>query len=119
MEDFVYSALLLDFYGGFLTKKQRDIFQKRFCYNFTLENIGHGYTMSRQAVWQSLARSHEKLEAMEADLKMIAHHKTAREYVDKLKAALEKGDIDESKEILTALDKLIMENGKWKPQGSK
>ncbi|MCL2620455.1 MAG: hypothetical protein FWD97_05955 [Defluviitaleaceae bacterium] len=109
MDDFAHNVLLLDFYSALLTDKQRNMYHKRYCEDMTLAEIGHELKISRQAVRETVLITQRKLEELEADLQLIALHKTSRVYLDELKLALENGDISEGKRILTALDQLIME----------
>ncbi|MCL2854729.1 MAG: hypothetical protein FWE21_03825 [Defluviitaleaceae bacterium] len=107
MENLLNNALLLDFYGGLLTQRQRDIYHLHFCEDMSFSEIGDRFGITRQAVNFSLKQTQKNLEAFEEALGMIAHHKSAKTIIAQLKSALEAGDIAESNHILSKLDSLI------------
>ena len=61
-------ALLLDYYGGMLTDKQRDCFDMRYNQDLSLGEIGEMLGVSRQAVNDNLTRTEALLRRMEENI---------------------------------------------------
>ena len=61
-------TLLLDYYGGMLTEKQRDCFDMRYNQDLSLGEIGELLGVSRQAVCDNLARTEALLRRMEENI---------------------------------------------------
>ena len=61
-------ALLLDYYGGMLTDKQRECFDMRYNQDLSLGEIGELQGVSRQAVCDNLARTEALLRRMEENI---------------------------------------------------
>jgi predicted DNA-binding protein YlxM (UPF0122 family) len=68
MEHFVRIYQLYDFYGDFLTAKQRQAVEWYFGHDLSLAEIADEMDISRQAVHDLLRRSEQVLEAYEAKL---------------------------------------------------
>ena len=63
--DALEMTLLLDYYGGMLTDKQRDCFDMRYNQDLSLGEIGEALGVSRQAVCDNLTRTEALLRRME------------------------------------------------------
>ena len=63
--DALEMALLLDYYGGMLTDKQRDCFDMRYNQDLSLGEIARELSISRQAVYDNLSRTEALLKNME------------------------------------------------------
>ena len=61
-------VLLLDYYGGMLTDKQRECFDMRYNQDLSLGEIGELQGVSRQAVCDNLARTEALLRRMEENI---------------------------------------------------
>ena len=61
-------ALLLDYYGGLLTDKQRDCFDMRYNQDLSLGEIAQALGVSRQAVNDNLSRTEATLRRMEENI---------------------------------------------------
>ena len=61
-------VLLLDYYGGMLTQKQRECFDMRYNQDLSLGEIGELQGVSRQAVCDNLARTEALLRRMEENI---------------------------------------------------
>ena len=61
-------TLLLDYYGGMLTEKQRECFDMRYNQDLSLGEIGELQGVSRQAVCDNLARTEALLRRMEENI---------------------------------------------------
>ena len=66
--DALEMALLLDYYGGMLTDKQRDCFDMRYNQDLSLGEIGEMLGVSRQAVNDNLTRTEALLRRMEENI---------------------------------------------------
>ena len=61
-------TLLLDYYGGMLTDKQRDCFDMRHNQDLSLGEIAEATGVSRQAVNDNLSRTEAALRRMEENI---------------------------------------------------
>ena len=61
-------VMLLDYYGGMLTEKQRECFDMRYNQDLSLGEIGELQGVSRQAVCDNLARTEALLRRMEENI---------------------------------------------------
>ena len=61
-------TMLLDYYGGMLTEKQRECFDMRYNQDLSLGEIGELLGVSRQAVCDNLARTEALLRRMEENI---------------------------------------------------
>ena len=79
-------ALLLDYYGGMLTDKQKECFDMRYNQDLSLAEIGQELGVSRQAVNDNLTRTEALLRRMEENIgcvkRDIAIRETAREILE-------------------------------------
>ena len=84
--DALEMALLLDYYGGMLTEKQRDCFDMRYNQDLSLGEIADTLGVSRQAVCDNLTRTEATLRRMEENIgcvkRDIAVRKAAREILE-------------------------------------
>lgn len=70
-KDIVRRALLLDYYGALLTEKQRQIYDLYFQEDLSLGEISDLQKVSRNAVYDLILRTDEKLERYEEALGLI------------------------------------------------
>ena len=84
--DALEMALLLDYYGGMLTDKQRDCFDMRYNQDLSLGEIGEMLGVSRQAVNDNLTRTEALLRRMEENIGCVKrdmrNRRAAREILD-------------------------------------
>ena len=80
-------ALLLDYYGGMLTDKQRDCFDMRYNQDLSLGEIGEVLGVSRQAVNDNLSRTEALLRRMEENIGCVKRYKLAREALSEIRKA--------------------------------
>ena len=66
--DALEMVLLLDYYGGMLTDKQRECFDMRYNQDMSLGEIGDMLGVSRQAVNDNLTRTEALLRRMEENI---------------------------------------------------
>lgn len=71
MEKILYLTMLYDFYGGLLTKKQKNIFELYHLNDLSLYEISGILTISRQAVLDSVKRTENLLMQYEKELLLV------------------------------------------------
>ena len=79
-----------EIYKDLLTKKQREIFSSYYLYDLSLSEIAEPDGKSRQSVYDSVKKVKIKLDGYESSLGV----KKTRDGIDRLAAAVEKGDAD-------------------------
>jgi len=77
--DALEMALLLDYYGGLLTEKQRTCFDLRYNQDLSLGEIGEVLGISRQAVCDNLARTESALRKLEQTLGCMSRDRQLRQ----------------------------------------
>ncbi len=76
--DALEMALLLDYYGGMLTDKQRECFDMRYNQDLSLGEIGEMLGVSRQAVNDNLSRTEALLRRMEENIGCVKRDRKMR-----------------------------------------
>ena len=71
-------ALLLDYYGGMLTDKQKECFDMRYNQDLSLAEIGQELGVSRQAVCDNLTRTEALLRRMEENIGCVKRDRLVR-----------------------------------------
>jgi len=104
MDELLHNTLLFDFYGELLTERQREMHQAYFCNDMSLSEVGDKFGVTRQAVNIALKETRKKLDAFEDALGLVKRHEEAKCVLDR---ALEAKSIDEVREVLLELEKLI------------
>ena len=87
--DALEMTLLLDYYGGMLTDKQRDCFDMRYNQDLSLGEIGEALGVSRQAVCDNLTRTEALLRRMEENIGCVRRSLPTREAVQEILEAAE------------------------------
>ena len=87
--DALEMTLLLDYYGGMLTDKQRDCFDMRYNQDLSLGESGEARGVSRQAVCDNLTRTEALLRRMEENIGCVRRSLTTREAVQEILEAAE------------------------------
>ncbi len=82
--DALEMALLLDYYGGMLTEKQRDCFDMRYNQDLSLGEIGELLGVSRQAVNDNLTRTEALLRRMEENIGCVKRDKLIRQALQEI-----------------------------------
>ena len=85
--DALEMVLLLDYYGGMLTDKQRDCFDMRYNQDLSLGEIAEAMGVSRQAVNDNLTRTEATLRRMEENIGCVKRDKLARRAVAEIRDA--------------------------------
>ena len=97
MESNFYLIDLYDIYGELFTKKQQQYFEDYYFDNLSLQEISENYNVSRNAIYNSLKETKEKLELYESKLNIYKKNKKLKEIVTEIK----------DKRIKEKLEKLI------------
>ena len=107
--DALEMALLLDYYGGMLTDKQRDCFDMRYNQDLSLGEIAEAMGVSRQAVNDNLNRTEALLRRMEEnigcvkrDMQIRSTARTILEAAAVLDASSDPAVSEQAKRIMTA-----------------
>ena len=79
--DALEMALLLDYYGGMLTDKQRECFDMRYNQDLSLGEIAEMLGVSRQAVNDNLTRTEALLRRMEENIGCVKRDRKIRRAV--------------------------------------
>ncbi|MDO5546393.1 MAG: sigma factor-like helix-turn-helix DNA-binding protein [Eubacteriales bacterium] len=87
--DALEMTLLLDYYGGMLTDKQRDCFDMRYNQDLSLGEIGEALGVSRQAVCDNLTRTEALLRRMEENIGCVRRDQITRKAVREILDAAE------------------------------
>ena len=72
-------TLLLDYYGGMLTDKQREYLDLRYNQDLSLGEIGEIMAVSRQAVFDNLSRTEALLRRMEENIGCVTRDRLVRQ----------------------------------------
>ena len=87
--DALEMTLLLDYYGGMLTDKQRDCFDMRYNQDLSLGEIGEALGVSRQAVCDNLTRTETLLRRMEEKIGCVGRDRLVRKAAQEILEAAE------------------------------
>lgn len=74
--------LLYDFYGDFLTKKQKEIFELHFLNDLSLGEIAENYGVTRQGIHDILKRAQDVLTGYEKKLGMVQRYANLEKKVE-------------------------------------
>jgi predicted DNA-binding protein YlxM (UPF0122 family) len=111
--DALEMALLLDYYGGMLTDKQRDCFDMRYNQDLSLAEIGEMLGVSRQAVCDNLSRTEALLRRMEENIGCVKRDMLLRKAMEEildcatvLDASSDPAAASQAKRIIAAVQSL-------------
>ncbi|MBF7095833.1 sigma factor-like helix-turn-helix DNA-binding protein [Alkalibacter mobilis] len=118
MEEFFEISILYDFYGEFLTEKQKKAVEYYYSFNYSLAEIGEKMGITRQAVRDLLIRSKEILHDFDIKLNLVQRYKkrqtTVLECMDILNEIDQNGSDQEIKGMVDSvkakLGELLEEN---------
>ncbi|MBQ3504734.1 MAG: DNA-binding protein [Oscillospiraceae bacterium] len=99
-------ALLLDYYGGMLTDKQRDCFDMRYNQDLSLGEIGEMLGVSRQAVNDNLTRTEALLRRMEENIGCVKRDKLVRRAVQEILDAASVLDTSSDPAVLVSAQRI-------------
>jgi len=104
--DALEMALLLDFYGGMLTPKQRECFDMRYSQDLSLAEIGETLGVSRQAVCDNLSRTEALLRRMEENIGCVKRDKLVRRAVQEILDAASVLDTSSDPAVLVSAQRI-------------
>ncbi len=109
--DALEMALLLDYYGGMLTDKQRDCFDMRYNQDLSLGEIAETMGVSRQAVNDNLTRTEAALRRMEENIGCVKRDRLVREAVREILDAASVLDTSSDPAIRNAFRRIVAAAG--------
>ena len=99
-------VLLLDYYGGMLTDKQRECFDMRYNQDLSLGEIAETLGVSRQAVNDNLTRTEALLRRMEENIGSVKRDMQMRRAVQEILTAATVLDASSDPSVLTASQRI-------------
>ena len=105
--DALEMALLLDYYGGMLTDKQRDCFDMRYNQDLSLGEIAEELGVSRQAVNDNLTRTEALLRRMEENIGSVKRDMLIRKAVQELLDAAAVLDASSDPAVKTLAERIL------------
>ena len=90
MEKFVEQALLYDFYGEVLTKRQQQVYEAVVLDDCSLSEVAEELDISRQGVYDMIRRCNKSLEEYENKLHLVEKFVHIREKVHQIHCLTEK-----------------------------
>lgn len=118
MEDLTKLNILYDYYGDFLTEKQKEFFELYYFNDFSLGEIAENYDITRQGVYDNIRRAQSLLYSYEGKLGIAKKFFTLEkriqqilEYISEIKATMPnsyKGKLDK---IYNNVESLLKESG--------
>lgn len=112
-QDKLELSLLLDYYGSFLTEKQRDIICLWVDEDMSLAEIAEMKNISRQGVRDAIQRSEKQLNDMENKLGLIRRDGEIRKLLENLDSELRSSSVNaQARELIEKLISIMEgENG--------
>ena len=99
-------VLLFDYYGDMLTEKQRSCFDMRYNQDLSLGEIAEMTGVSRQAVFDNLARTEALLRRMEENIGCVKRDKLARKALSEIRKAATVLDASSDPAVLAAVQRI-------------
>lgn len=100
-------AYMLDFYGGLLTEKQRQIMSYHYEEDMSLSEICEIFDTSRQAVHDIIKRSEKILADYEAELKLVKRHLDINEKLKVVKELISEYNETNIKKAIDYINEII------------
>ena len=104
--DALEMALLLDYYGGMLTEKQRDCFDMRYNQDLSLGEIADTLGVSRQAVCDNLTRTEALLRRMEENIGCVKRDRVRRNAIHEILNAATVLDASSDPAVLRSVQRI-------------
>jgi hypothetical protein len=105
MEKFVEQALLYDFYGELLTKRQQQVYESVVLEDYSLSEVAEDLGISRQGVHDMIKRCNKTLEDYEEKLHLVDKFLNIRAQVKRIDELAGQYHADE----IAAISKMILE----------
>lgn len=100
-------SLLLDYYGAFLTDKQRELLEMSADEDMSLSEIAEVEGVTRQGVRAAIVKASEKLSDYEEKLGLIERDQKLHILIEELKRANSEGDTAGVKKAADAIRSVI------------
>lgn len=107
MEDRLWLAFLIDFYGALLTDKQRQCFEMYLFEDLSYSEIAEEMHISRQAVYDIIHRSKQTLTGYEAKLGLIGRYKNVTQVLNEVYEGIASLETMDNSEFIALLLKKI------------
>ncbi|NMB08197.1 MAG: DNA-binding protein [Tissierellia bacterium] len=89
VEKIVEIGILFDFYGKLLTDRQYLAMELYYIYDYSLAEIGEELNISRQAVYDLIKRSEQKLYELEDTLNLVGKFNLNKKEIEKIAIVVE------------------------------
>lgn len=96
-----------DIYKALLTEKQCLIMEMYYFSDLSLSEISEETGITRQAAFNCLKKSEERLEELEKALELLKKRNEAKEILKKLRRSVNENDGKEALNLIGELDKLL------------
>ena len=87
-QDRMYRSLLLDFYGGLLSRRQKECCELFYNEDLSLSEIAEACEISRQGVWDHIRRGTDALEEIEQQTGLLQRFTAITDRLKQLDATL-------------------------------
>ena len=101
-------SLLLDYYGAFLTERQRELMRMSADEDMSLTEIGEAVGVSRQGARGALVAAAAKLNECEEKLGLIKRDRELNALLDDLDKALTSGDTALARSVLGVIREKLL-----------
>lgn len=91
---------LLDCYGAMLTKRQAEIMESYYYYDFSLSEISENMSITRQAVHDAIVKAGEQLESLEDKLGFLKRNDLALTVLKNAVELLDRGDAEGARVVI-------------------
>lgn len=96
-----------DMYKPLLTEKQCEIMEMYYFSDLSLGEISEETGITRQAAFNSIKKSEERLEELEKALELLKRRAEAKSILEKIRLAVRKNDTESAIALIEELDKSI------------
>lgn len=110
MEEKIRISMLMDYYGGLFTEKQRYILDLYFNDDLSLSEISEHTSTSRQAIYDIIKRCEKQLNNYEGLLGLMKREDNIRNFKNTLLKKIDNLDKDNIDELIFDIKNYISEN---------
>lgn len=107
MDKFLMMSMLYDFYGELLTDKQKSVFEMYYLSDFSLNEIGEQFDITKQAVRDMLKRTEAILMNYEKKLLLVNRYLNQKEKLNNVISKLDDFAANFEAEELNELKSLV------------
>lgn len=109
LEKIAFMAMLFDFYGQLLTKKQQDIGAMFYDDDLSLSEIAAEYKISRQAVYDLLKRTEKVLMGYEEKLGLVTKFQKQNQKIIEVRDLVRQAHCTQDLKLLESISEIIQE----------